>query len=327
MTDLDVTTVQTRLRLSGRCRAWLDYLEAPDQPSEPELPDDAEADFLLERLGAPAPDRAACLAGRPDPVDHPELWWVLSRAWQDLLAKMGRNPATYEYIGWPAIPDIGGPAGRHLYAWALLAATPHVRRFHCERGIPDDVSWDTLGALGQNMTMWNTIHGENGLNGTWMLPLLFQGVSYRLGRHVFDRGDGALNVHIPEGERLDPTASQASFDRARQFFPRHFPEEPVRSFGCRSWLLDDQWAEYLPETSNIVQFQRRFRLVPEAPGADPASGDADILQFVFLRNPNDLSLSPADIEALPQETTLQRAFVAHLRAGGHWRARSGSFPF
>jgi hypothetical protein len=225
----------------------------------------------------------------------------------------------------PRLP--GARVGRQLYVWVFLSAVSQVRRFHRERDIPDDVSWATLAALGREITSWSTLYGRSGLNGTWMLPLVFQGVSYRLGRHVFDRNGNDIGVHIPEGEPLDPAASQASFDLARQFFPSHFPEESVTCFSCYSWLLDDQWAQYLPDTSNIVQFQRRFHLLPEDLEADPASGDTDILQFVFHRNPDGLAISTALIEELPQDTTLQRAFVAHLRKGGHWRARNGWFPF
>ncbi|MBP2354060.1 hypothetical protein JOF29_005170 [Kribbella aluminosa] len=30
-----------------------------------------------------------------------------------------------------------------------------------------------------------------------------------------------------------------------------------------------------------------------------------------------------DLAAVPQDTTLQRAFVEHLRAGRHWHGRTG----
>jgi hypothetical protein len=60
-----------------------------------------------------------------------------------------------------------------------------------------------------------------------------------------------------------------------------------------------------------MQFQRRFQLVGE--GHD---GDADILRFVFHR------IAP-NVDDLPQRTTLERAIVTHLRAGKHWRSRTG----
>ena len=44
--------------------------------------------------------------------------------------------------------------------------------------------------------------------------------------------------------------------------------------------------------------------------------DAAILRFVFHR------IAP-NINELPQRTTLERAIVAHLREGRHWRDRTG----
>ncbi|WP_428833992.1 hypothetical protein [Microbispora maris] len=42
------------------------------------------------------------------------------------------------------------------------------------------------------------------------------------------------------------------------FFPRRFPEEKPLVMVCRSWLLDEQPAECLPEDSDIVRFQSPF---------------------------------------------------------------------
>ena len=44
-----------------------------------------------------------------------------------------------------------------------------------------------------------------------------------------------------------------------------------------------------------------------------------MLGFVFGR------ADPVDLEDLPQRTSLERAFVQHLRAGGTWYARTGWF--
>jgi hypothetical protein len=127
----------------------------------------------------------------------------------------------------------------------------------------------------------------------------------------FRDGEPALGIHIPESGPLTPEACDDSFAQARTFFPRHFPESATRLAICTSWLLDPQLADYLPPDSNIVRFGRRFTLV-----GDGSDGDADVLRFVFHRiRPN--------IDELPQRTTLERATVAHLRAGKHWRNRTG----
>ena len=81
---------------------------------------------------------------------------------------------------------------------------------------------------------------------------------------------------------------------------------------------------YLPENSNLVQFQRRFRLLPER---EPEVSDADILAFVFNRAYDSAEVPLSLLATLPQETALQRAFVSHLRAGKHWYARAGWLEF
>ncbi|MGH3660079.1 MAG: acyltransferase domain-containing protein, partial [Micromonosporaceae bacterium] len=80
-------------------------------------------------------------------------------------------------------------------------------------------------------------------------------------------------------------------------------------FTCSSWLLDPQLAEYLPEHSRIIQFQRRFHLIPVHTEAELPAADGDVAEYVFGRTHHDL-------DAYLQVTTLHRAYVAHLRSGG-----------
>ena len=128
------------------------------------------------------------------------------------------------------------------------------------------------------------------------------------------KGDPVLFVHIPAGWRHGPLSHEVcgeSFRQAGEFFARHFPEQAFRGFVTVSWLLDGQLAEHLPGESNIVRFLRRFYLLPLA-GTD----DAQFTERVF-GGPVD------DWDAAPQDTSLRRMAVAHVRAGGRWRCGSG----
>ncbi len=332
---LSSAQVQDKLGLSDEVMHWLLTAEQSEALRNPVLPDDAKAAQLLERLDVNAADRADTLAARPDPEAQPELWWVLCRSYGVMFADMGRGEPVTGFKGWPGLPASLGALGRHLYVWLFLAVLPDVRRFHAERGIPDDISWDTLTVLGRAMDEVRTLTGLSGLGalGQWGVPIRFRGADYQLGRLSFNRGEFSvlgrthghvLNVHIPPFGRLDSDACDDSFAQARSFFPRHFPEEPVAFFVCHSWLMDDQLASYLPESSNLVQFQRRFRLLPER---EPEVSDADILAFVFNRAHDSAEVPLSLLETLPQETALQRAFVSHLRSGKHWYSRTGWLEF
>jgi hypothetical protein len=287
------------------------------------LPDRDDLPVIFDRLTIREEDRLEILAAWPSPETDPGTWRALERAYRTLVT----DTSGFDPIDLPGAPASleSTPLGRYFFVYVYLAALADVRRFHAERGVPDDISWATLGDLGRNLDRDRSLLGDGGLRTSRWLTLHFRGSIYELGRLQFNRwrvgprfvadsfreGDPALGIHIPESVPLRPEACDHSLARARSFFARHFPETPTRVGICTSWLLDPQLADYLSPESNILGFQRRFTPVDE--GYD---GDADILRFVFHR------IAPK-IDDLPQRTTLERAIVAHLRAGKHWRNRTG----
>lgn len=251
---------------------------------------------------------------------------MLERSYHLLLRELGG----FRWLGWPGLPGSFGVAGRYFWVYVFLAMLGDLERWHEARGIPRDIADATLADLGRNLARDRRLFGEGGLRTHDWLTLHFRGAIYELGRLQFNRmelrqvheigddspsllraGDSALGVHIPESGPLTPPACDASLGRARDFFARHFPETPVRVAVCTSWLLDPQLAEYLDPDTNIIRFQRRFRLL------GGYEGDADIVRFVFHR------VGPVDLDSLPRRTTLERAIVEHLRAGRHWQNRTG----
>jgi GNAT-like C-terminal domain/N-acyltransferase N-terminal domain len=326
--DLTPTTVRERLGLGEETAAWLASLPS-DGASEglPRPPERNEATALLARLAVPVAQIDEAVSALPAIRDDPALRWLLGRCAQQLIGVMGVNGPLQP---WPALPEHLGLPGRYLYVMVFLATLPAVRRYHQQRGIPDDVSWATLADLGRHMAIHERVYGMGGLSSHNWITLHYRGVIYELGRLQFHRsrisydadtierlglpfrhGDPCLGVHIPESGPLSPEACDASFQRAGPFFARYFPEETYRIATCGSWLLDDQLAAYLPATANIVRFQRRFQLMP---GGRPC--DREIVSFVFRRHDTPL-------DDLPLRTTLERAIVQHLRSGRHWQARWG----
>jgi GNAT-like C-terminal domain/N-acyltransferase N-terminal domain len=328
--DISASNVQRNLGLSDEMMLWLERIEQPDALPAPQLPGDDEAIYLMERLGVEPADQADTLAARLDPDKHPELWWVFERIYHEMLANMGRGEPVEGFKGWPEFPASTGTLGMHLYVWLFLAVVPEVRRFHAARGIPDEISWGSLDRFGQGLSIHRAMNGVSGLGlwAQWGNPMCFRGADYQLGRLSFNRGElsflgrartHVLNVHVPPFGPVDADACDESLALAREFFPRHFPEEPVTFFVCHSWLMDDQLASYLPESSNIVRFQHRFRLVQTS---ELETSDNFILNYVFHRGNDEPEIPPALLDELPQDTTLQRAFVSHLRSGRHWYKRT-----
>ncbi|MEU7742543.1 acyltransferase domain-containing protein [Nonomuraea sp. NPDC049158] len=295
---------------------WLAHLESGG-PATIAFPDDL-ADELV-RLAVPHEDIGAVLATLPEPGGP--LWWLAERCVGSLVSAMGGLDPP------PAFPDLP-ELGPYFFVHVFVAALPYTRRYHREHGVPDEVSRATLADLGRNMAAHRKRHGTGGLHHPRWFMRHARGILYELGRLQFERvrmgvrtgegvraaglpagpGDLALSVHIPDFKGpMTPAACDASFERAREFFPSCFPAERFLIATCHSWLLDDQLAGHLPASSNIVAFQRRFHLLHRCD-----TGAA--LEFVF----------GAEAAAeWPRRTRLERAIADHLAAGGEWYGRAG----
>lgn len=313
-----------------RVRSWLEWPIDPDErrltdlaaigPSAAgfRLPSEAESNEVLARLDVPQHAIVEILDGLPTADGTPEAWWVLERLYHRVVSRNDVAAAP----PWPAPVPRDDPLSRYFHLYVFLAAVPDVLELNAQRGIPHEITWETLRDTGLQVANYQTRNGRPGFDGAFWIWLHFRGEIYRLGRlqyndsriafdgdgRGFKKGDPSLGVHIPALGPLTPESCDESFVFAREFFGRHFPEASYRVATCDSWLLDDQLVEYLPTTSNIIRFQQRFTPV----SGSTAPGDDDVVRFVFGR-------LPASLDELPMETTLQRAIVKHLQEGRHWR--------
>lgn len=331
-----------RLRARPETAAWLDALDAFDATGAPGSPDVAidvpEGEALIEALrsfGVLDEDIGPIVAALPGRDEDPVAHDLAVRCARVLVGAMGSLDVagdTGAAFAIPAWPVDTGATGRCFAIFAYAAALPYLLAYLRGLGIQENVTRATLADLGRHVRVHRRRHWTVGLEPQGWLSLHLRGLLFDLGRLQFERvllpdrlgtairaaglpsgpGDPALSVHIPDfSGPLDPVACDAAFARAAAYFPRHFPAERHAIAFCGSWLLDPQLADVLPETSNIVRFQRRFTL---AYLTEP--NDDSTVRFVFGHVPEDLA-------SLPRETTLQRAVLDHIAAGGHWRGGVG----
>ncbi len=127
-------------------------------------------------------------------------------------------------------------------------------------------------------------------------------------------GDPVFEVHIPAGGGLTLAQCRQSMREAVAFHARHFAADPQpRIFSCMTWFLGPQLREILPETANILQFQRAVYLFPIETRTNEG--------FYFIFGKDELP------DRLPENATgLQTSIYQYVRAGNPWRGGGMFFP-
>jgi hypothetical protein len=267
------------------------------------------SDELFDLLAIADDDRDDCRAVLDDGRDVGPLVAALERS----LGSFGE------------VPVEGGSTDPLAWLHAYLLFTPTLVAWHRDHSIPDEVTRATLADLGRHVAISRRVTGGFSFQ-TWdWLQHHLTGQLFALGRLQFElrrsgravdgvmsADDWTLAAHIPEAGPLSPALVDESFDRAREFFPGHFPERPVRVVTCDSWMLDPYLAATIGPRSNTGAFARRF-----TPIGPPTEGDTEALYFVFRTR--DLGR----VGELPRETSLQRVVLERIDAGGTWQVAAG----
>lgn len=171
-----------------------------------------------------------------------------------------------------------------------------------EKGIPQEIMIHTAKDIVLWTNAWSDLKNEICLgeigwlaNHLKMKIFRLENLEFRIKNSPFDfpekgikKGDALIDVHIPNDAKFTPELCKASFSFAKKFFAEHYPEYKPCYFTCWSWLLDRELDKLLPETSNIIQFGRRFTVVPDESHEDYAA-----LRFVFRWNTNRLNVKNA----------------------------------
>ena len=183
-------------------------------------------------------------------------------------------------------------------------------------------------SFGRVLDLNHAVHGRFGAEVHRWLGWHWAGSLYQLGRLQYalrqdtePHGDSIpgveadewlLDVHIPDTGPLPPATVDESLDAARAFFAEHFPDKPVRTAICASWLLDPYLLEHLPPGSNIVRLAMRF-----TPYGEPRDVPGDAVYFTFRTRDME------HLDRLPRDTTLQRVVLDRIAAGGTWQLGYG----
>ncbi|MDE6758184.1 MAG: acyltransferase domain-containing protein [Clostridia bacterium] len=139
-------------------------------------------------------------------------------------------------------------------------------------------------------------------------------------KQPFSRGEKVINIHIPQGEKLNIDECKKSLCKANEFFKEYFPQFKYGYYFCESWLLCENNRKFMDENSNIVKFMNLFDIRCNIPY------EKQTFERIFgidmnSKSPifgNDEEKRKAEISCLSENTSLQRSAKNYLLDGGRF---------
>lgn len=163
----------------------------------------------------------------------------------------------------------------------LIIASEELHRVYREKGLSEEMFWDTLKDLRYKYKECCNCQNAHGIFvGSWELGF-YRLTRFALGRFQYDtderfdideyttksgvtikKGDKVLNFHIPSsGIPLSDENRLDSFKKAYDYFKDFRRDDGLMIFVCHSWLLYDGYKEFLPKKSNILKFLNDFEII------------------------------------------------------------------
>lgn len=222
------------------------------------------------------------------------------------------------------IDKLSAELNEHSYTMSmlllLLCAKPLMEKY-IEKGLPEDIYWDSLKDLGYKLKECYHIHGIWGTFVRGWFPGFYQMSRFALGRMQYEyatfsfdtvtisgitikSGDKVLMIHIPSSGSFTKEERLESYHMAKEFYSKDFDNQPIPVV-CDSWLLYPAYKEVFPTHSNIRSFIDDFSYIYEK--TEEEFHDA---WRIFG---NDYNKSAKD---WPQTTSLQKAFAEYFINGG-----------
>ena len=205
----------------------------------------------------------------------------------------------------------------HTYAMAVLCANvPVIRERYAEKGAGDDIFWESMVDFRCKINECKKVYGVWGIDPITWYAGFFEAKIFKLGRLEYEvRDEGVYSVHIPSCGALHHEDVLDSYKRAYVFFGGK--DGAILPFLCSSYLLFPAYQKAVfPENGNIHRFAEDFTIIR----IDDKQNFRDAWRVFDRPYTGDLSV-------LPQNTSLQRAFVAYMKENDNFGTGLGLFLF
>ncbi len=153
---------------------------------------------------------------------------------------------------------------------------------------------------------------------------------FRIGELEYElinwNNEPAISMHIPSDSDLSSAKCAESLKLARDFMAKYFPDFSNSKYICDSWLLSPALNELLPNTSNIIGFQKMFKIIETKPDL------MGFVEWVFKKDTSEIVRTEPDemgitkmvyqkkdinFDEMPEDTSLQKKMKVYLKAGGN----------
>ena len=246
----------------------------------------------------------------------------------DRLVKLYEENINLDYgVIFKSTPEMEKKCGVHHYKSELIVFilySKHLKKQYNENNIDESIWFNSMLDLKYKLLECKAVKNMWGSFVAWWFPGFFNLTRFALGRLQFEtsgydqedytkdgktvkKGMKVIGVHIPRTlTPLDKPSYDAAFDMAKEFFKDKLDGAPM-AFVCCSWLLYPDNLAILPEKSNVRKFMLEFDIINKF---DDKPG-----QYADMWRLFDMDYT-GNFDDYPEDSSLRRAFKAHLKNGG-----------
>lgn len=201
-----------------------------------------------------------------------------------------------------------------------ICLTPQLKKYYIANNISLDIYKTTVMDLKYKLEECKLVYGIKGTFVVEWYPGFFELRRFGMGRLQFQirkmpqdyekdgkkisAGANVIEVHIPRsGEPLTEEACMASYLAAKEFFKDQVADDPC-PFVCNTFLLYPENESFVPKHTNTYRFMKSY----------------DVFRVEVDRARKNLwrlfDTQEQNVDKLPADTSMRRAFVDHLKKGG-----------
>ncbi len=262
---------------------------------------------------------AAFLLGEYDKITkNPEA----NAAWDEALALYAADFNTDYKLIVELADKAAEVTGINEYTAELLVyicMSKHLKELYIEKGLPLEYYAKSVIDLRYKMEECKLIYGFPGTFVVFWFHGFFNLTRFGMGRMQFElisfdanyEKNGitltpeskVINVHIPRsGEPLTEELCLEAYHMAKEFFASEV-SDPC-PFVCHSHLLYPEQEKFLPKHTNTYKFFKSFDIFDSS-----VDKSRDSLWRLF-------DTQEKHLDKLPADTSMRRAYIEHMKAGG-----------